>query len=331
METESLLIKSFWENQRVFVTGGMGFIGSNLIKKLNELGCTKIRIYDKPDANNVKNIKDLYYESIELDENFVLDKENVDIVFHLAANSSTRTQNFDEIEEINVNFTKRLIKKCSERDIPIFYASSAAIYGNIFVDRMNDDVERLSYDAGPENLYALSKHIVDLWAKMYFSERKDIAVALRYFNVWGPRDLHKGSMKSYINKLILLDKSKKTIEQPFSICKGRIIERDFIFVEDAVNLTLLIAQYSIKNETNKFDVYNIGTGNSIGFFDFFKRISKKPLNINVELPKNFEAGYQIQTKANIRKIKSIANVDDFSFVSIEDGIEKCKNWIRENT
>ena len=193
----------------IIVTGGAGFIGSNLIRALNERGINDILMVDSlANGRKMHNIADLniadYMDKAEFIANLALPKflDKVQAVFHQGACSATTEWNGQYVMQNNYDYSKRLLQACAGRNIPFIYASSASVYGNgehgFSVDRACEH---------PINMYAYSKFQFDQYVRSLPPEVKNQIVGLRYFNVYGQREQHKGSMSSTAyHKLLLITK-----------------------------------------------------------------------------------------------------------------------------
>lgn len=296
----------------IVVTGGAGFIGSATVWALNQRGRTDVVIVDNVDHEEKEhNVGHLRYDQIvgivDFRKQLLAGEfdpptggQNVEAIIHLGACSSTMEKNWEYLLDTNVKYTKDIIRWCADHSIRCVYASSAATYGN--GEHGYDDDHALFNQLTPLNLYGKSKLLVDIWARDGGYLHR--AVGLRYFNVFGPNEWHKGSMKSVIatkypdvaaNKPITLFKSYKD-----GYADGEQ-QRDFIYVKDAVRATL----FFLDNPEHS-GVFNVGMGNTKTWIDVARAIftaAGKDENIEfVPMPEQLQSQYQYFTQANIKKL-----------------------------
>ena len=315
----------------IVVTGGAGFIGSAIVWKLNQLGKTNIIIVDELGKDEKwKNLVGLKYEDFVNKLEFieqVLDDVipyNVEAIVHMGANSSTTEKDADHLIDNNYNYTKELAKYCVEKHIRFIYASSAATYGDGELG-FNDDESKLE-TLRPLNMYGYSKQLFDLWAKR--NAISDRIVGIKYFNVYGPNEYHKGDMRSVVHK---------AFEQVRDAGKVRLFKslnpkykdgeqmRDFVYVKDAVDMTLFFLD---KPHIN--GIFNVGAGKARTWNDLVTSLFNavgKPVNIEyIDLPNHLADTYQYFTEANLGKIKNAGY--EKSTISLEDGVtDYVKNYL----
>lgn len=315
----------------IVVTGGAGFIGSAIVWKLNQLGKTNIIIVDELSKDEKwKNLVGLKYEDFVNKLEFieqVLDDVipyNVEAIVHMGANSSTTEKDVDHLIDNNYNYTKELAKYCVEKHIRFIYASSAATYGDGVLG-FNDDESKLE-SLRPLNMYGYSKQLFDLWAKR--NAISDRIVGIKYFNVYGPNEYHKGDMRSVVHK---------AFEQVRDAGKVRLFKslnpkykdgeqmRDFVYVKDAVDMTLFFLDNPDIN-----GIYNVGAGKARTWNDLVTSLFNavgKPVNIEyIDLPNHLADKYQYFTEANLGKIKNAGY--EKSTISLEDGVtDYVKNYL----
>ncbi len=306
----------------IVVTGGSGFIGSALIWRLNQLGRSDIIVVDHFGENEkFKNLIPLRFIDVFDREYFgsmvqdgFLKNNKVDVIYHLGACSSTTMLDFNYLLHNNYEFSKFLCGNALENNIRFVYASSAATYGD-GSNGYSDDEENLEL-LRPLNGYGYSKHLFDLWIKN--NGYLDKVAGLKYFNVYGPNEYHKKEMRSVVNKCFEqiknTGKSRLFKSTDVSIPDGEQ-KRDFIYVKDAVEMTIFFGENKIVN-----GIYNIGTGKANSFNSFVKPIFKAlGLKENIEyfdMPEILVDKYQNFTQADISKLrnagytKNITEIDD---------------------
>lgn len=315
----------------IVVTGGAGFIGSAIIWGLNRRGRSDILVIDmNADTEGYENLRSLNFAKY-LDKKNFLDKlgekkfsNEINGIIHMGACSDTTEKDEIFLMKNNYEYTKRLASWASTNDKRFLYASSAATYG-MGENGFSDDHLKLKR-LKPVNLYGKSKHRFDLWAleKGYL---RSIA-GLKYFNVFGPNEYHKGDMRSMV---------LKSFEQIQETGKVKLFKsnnpdygdgeqvRDFIYVKDVVKMTLFIYD---NLEVN--GIINIGTGIARSFNDLVKAVfdsmDKKPGIEYIDMPGKLNQQYQSYTRADIAKLKALGYAEHIS--TLEEGIEDyLKNYL----
>ena len=315
----------------IVVTGAFGFIGSCLISKLNQDGITNIIAVDdfsngKINPND-KKISKYIYRNEFLDW---LDKKEfkVDFIFHLGARADTMEKSEQLFDELNLNYSKKLFSICTKYQIPIIYASSAATYG-LGEDGYNDD-ESLIPELKPLNPYGWSKQKFDIWV-LEQKDKPNFWTGLKFFNVYGPNEYHKGKMSSIVHHCFnqIKDHSKMNLFQSHKegIEHGHQ-KRDFIYVLDV--LDVMIWFYTSRKNSG---IYNLGTGESRTFLDVAKSVFKsldKKENINfIPTPLSIRDSYQYFTQANMGKLRKIGYKKPFT--TLEVGIDDyIKNYLNKD-
>ena len=300
------------------LTGGAGFIGSNILKMLNDSGLDDVVIVDNiASTDKWKNLVGKKYAEYIHKNEFLQKPQPKDIshIIHIGACSSTTEKDFDYLYKNNFEYTKKLWQFCAEKEINFIYASSAATYGNGengFSDTC--DLNTLQ----PLNGYGYSKHIFDLWAEKQTKKPKQY-VGLKFFNVYGPNEYHKGTMASVIYhgyKQIKETGKMKLFKShnPKYADGGQL--RDFVYVKDVCN----VVKFFIENP-DKNGLFNVGTGKAESFetlgLSIFKALDI-PANIEyIDMPEHLRAKYQYFTEANIDKLRGIGYNEPFH--SLEDG------------
>ena len=315
----------------IVVTGAAGFIGSAIVWRLNTLGKEDIVIVDELGMEEKwKNLVGLKYSNFIHKDDFIamiLDDEvtfSIDSLIHMGANSSTTEMNADHLLFNNYEYTKELAKYSIKNDIRFIYASSAATYGDGSLG-FDDDENRLE-TLRPLNMYGYSKQMFDLWAKRQGILNK--IAGLKYFNVFGPNEYHKGDMRSVAHKAFgqINDTGKLRLFKSHNPkYKDGEQLRDFVYIKDAVDMTLFFLEHKDKN-----GIYNIGAGKARTWNDLAKAIFNalnKPLNIEYfDPPKQLEEKYQYFTEANLDKLKKAGY--NKPLTSLEEGVaDYVKNYL----
>jgi ADP-L-glycero-D-manno-heptose 6-epimerase len=295
------------------VTGGAGFIGSNLVEQLGARGRLAVVIDDFATADKWANVRHSnIHDLVDWTETFAwLDRnaDRVGQVFHLGAISSTTANDLKALLKHNVHFSNTVWDWCAARGKPLLYASSAATYGDGsrgFADNMAlDELEKLA----PLNPYGWSKHLVDLRVSRSVAggaKQPPAWYGVKFFNVYGPREHHKGDMRSVALKLYETVKAGGPIEL-FRSYRPNFADgmqlRDFMHVGDSVDVMLwLMAQQPPSG------IYNIGTGRAEAFLEIAKAIiAATGANATVrfiDMPEAIRERYQYFTQANMSKLRS---------------------------
>ena len=318
----------------IVVTGAAGFIGSCLVSKLNSEGFNHIIVVDKFD-NEEKN-KNLegkrILESIDRDNFFTwLDTvgEKVEFIFHLGARTDTAEFDKDLLNKMNTEYTKQIWEKCIQYQIPMVYASSAATYG--LGEYGYDDNQENIPNLIPLNPYGESKNDFDKWA-IEQEQQPFFWAGLKFFNVYGPNEYHKGRMASVImHAFNQIDKTgaMKLFRSHNPEFKDGEQMRDFVYVKDVVDVC-----YFLMHHRRDSAIYNLGSGKARTFLDLvratFKAMDKKEDISFIDTPADIRDKYQYFTEANMAKLKSIGFTQEFT--SLEDGVEDyVKNYLSSNS
>ncbi len=316
----------------IVVTGAAGFIGSVLTGRLNYDGLTDLVLVDdfsNSDKNrNLENKK--YTLKIAREEFFEwLDKnhEQVDFVLHIGARTDTTEFDKSVFDKLNLNYTKEVWKRCARYDIPLIYASSAATYGmgELGYNDDHDIVEKLK----PLNPYGESKNDFDKWA-LKQPKQPPFWAGLKFFNVYGPNEYHKGRMASVIfhafNQIQNTGKVKLFKSHNPDFMDGEQL-RDFVYVKDVVNVIIFLM-----NKRPEPGLYNLGTGKARTFIDLakstFEALDKQPVIEFIDTPVDIRDKYQYFTEANIAKL--LAAGYDKPFTSLENGVDDyVRNYLVE--
>jgi ADP-L-glycero-D-manno-heptose 6-epimerase len=307
----------------IIVTGAAGFIGSCLIQKLNELKFRYIIAVD--DFSNAEKNLNLankaIMERVDRKDLFAwLEKNNREVEFFFHIGARTDTTEFDTaiFDELNLDYSKKVWEACVNYQIPLVYASSAATYG--LGENGYEDREELISSLKPLNPYGDSKNDFDIWA-LNQPKKPFFFAGLKFFNVYGPNEYHKGRMASVIwhayqqitkNGVLKLFKSHR------SDFKDGEQMRDFIYVKDLIDVCIFLMEHR-KNS----GIYNLGTGKARSFNDLgvatFQALDLKPTIEYIDTPADIRDKYQYFTEATMQKLRSIGY--DKPFTSLEDGVE----------
>lgn len=293
----------------IVVTGAAGFIGSAIVWALNKKGFHDIHAVDfLQHDNRWQNLanfkitdyeeKDAFIKRVIFDDKVL--KDSVEGIIHMGACSSTTETDASFLIENNYKYTQVLAKWCVKNNNKFVYASSAATYG-AGEHGFNDNHEGLE-KLKPMNKYAFSKQLLDLWAQR--EGNLDKICGLKYFNVYGPNEEHKEDMRSVVHKAYgqIKETGKLKLFKSYkdSYADGGQL-RDFIYVKDAVDMTLFAYEKGIKG------IYNVGTGKARSFADLGAAVFKamgKPVNIEyIEMPESIRDKYQYFTEAKMDKIQ----------------------------
>lgn len=311
----------------IVVTGAAGFIGSCLVSKLNDLGIRRVVIVDKF-SNDIKEhnlVEKKFLARIERDEFIEWFDENgdeVDFVFHIGARTDTTEFDKEIFDRLNLNYSKSVWKLATKHKIPLVYASSAATYGlgeNGYFDR-HDIVERLK----PLNPYGDSKNDFDKWV-LNQHQSPPFWAGLKFFNVYGPNEYHKGRMASVIfhaYKQILHTGGMKLFKSHNPEYENGEQKRDFIYVKDVVDVCVFLM-----NNKPTSGLYNLGTGEARTFNEL-ARYTFDALNLNhnisyIDTPIDIRDKYQYFTEAKMNKLIEAGYTK--GFYSLEHGI---KDYVR---
>jgi ADP-L-glycero-D-manno-heptose 6-epimerase len=309
----------------IIVTGGAGFIGSNIVKALNDAGEDKILVVDHlGEGEKWKNLLELSFVDYEHKDDFLIMLERglfdhgISAVIHMGACSSTTEQNADYLIANNYQYSRSLAQRyAGNTGVRFIYASSAATYGD--GSRGYSDAHDALSLLRPLNMYGYSKHLFDLWALRTGFLKK--AVGLKYFNVFGPNEYHKGDMRSVVIRSFFqartLDKVKLFKSYRVDYKDGEQC-RDFIYVKDAVKVTLHFLERPDAN-----GIFNVGTGIPRNFNDLasavFSAIGKSENIEYIDMPEGLEKRYQYYTCAQVEKLRAAGFSDKFA--TLEDAVQ----------
>lgn len=323
----------------IVVTGAAGFIGSCLVGFLNNEGYNNLYLVD--DFSRLDKAQNLAGKKFvqQIDREFFFEwleneKREIGFFYHIGARTDTTEFDYSVHEHFNVEYSKKIWKYCSENNIPLVYASSAATYGAGELGYKDDEaiIDKLR----PLNPYGVSKNEFDKWA----IRQKNAPLAwagLKFFNVYGPNEYHKSRMASVIfhsfnqiidNGFVKLFKSHKP-----EYNDGEQL-RDFIYVKDVLKICFWFLKCWRSNQEDFITgIYNVGTGEARSFKDLvnytFVGLDMKPLIEYIDMPIDIRDTYQYYTQADMHKIKNAGYSEDF--FSLEKGVEDyVRNYLLNN-
>ncbi|WP_100551228.1 ADP-glyceromanno-heptose 6-epimerase [Caedibacter taeniospiralis] len=325
----------------IIVTGGAGFIGANIVKQLNIRGHQDILVVDNlKNGHQFINLVDYeiadycdqneFLQAINTDLAYLaptsglsyLKIENITAIIHQGACSATTEWDGQYIMDNNYQYSKTLLHFCMRHKIPFIYASSAATYGN-----NTTFIEERQYER-PVNVYGYSKFLFDQYVRKYLPHAQSQIVGLKYFNVYGPHEMHKGSMASVAfqhYKQFKVAKKLKLFGAYDGFQAGEQL-RDFIYVEDAAKVNLWFLDHP---ETS--GIFNCGTGTA----EPFNRIANSILDFYgkgeleyIEFPDHLKGHYQSYTEANLDKLRETGC--DVGFRDVKTGVTEYLHWLEKN-
>ncbi|MFA7618458.1 MAG: ADP-glyceromanno-heptose 6-epimerase [Thiohalomonadaceae bacterium] len=310
----------------IIVTGGAGFIGSNIAKALNERGRTDILVVDDlTDGTKLKNIADCEIQDyLDKDEFLARVKKGdgfgkVEAVFHEGACSSTTEWDGRFVMDVNYEYSKALLHWCLEKGASYLYASSASVYGGGSVFKEEREYEQ------PLNMYGYSKFLFDQYVRRVLPTAHSQIAGFRYFNVYGPREQHKGSMASvafHHNNQIKESGKVRLFEGCDGYDNGEQ-RRDFIYVGDVVAVNLWFMDHREKS-----GIFNLGTGRSQSFNDVARAVIAHHGKGEIEyipFPEHLKGRYQSFTEADMGKLRAAGY--DAPFKTVEEGVGLYMQWL----
>jgi len=310
----------------IIVTGGAGFIGSNLVKGLNEQGRKDLLVVDNlSDGGKFTNLADCEIADYQDKTDFMAQLKarqlpaDIEAVFHLGACSATTEWDGRYMMENNYEYTKQVFHYCIEKRIPMIYASSAAVYGGNEVFKESLENER------PLNVYGYSKFLFDQYLRRHQADIQSQVVGLRYFNVYGPREAHKGSMASvafHLNNQMHESGRVKLFAGSDGYGDGEQ-RRDFIYVGDTVKAKL----WFLANP-DKSGIFNLGTGRAQPFNDVANAVlawHKKGELEYIPFPDHLKGRYQSFTQADINALRQAGYTEPFK--TVEEGAQHYLDWL----
>ena len=317
----------------IIVTGAAGFIGSCLVGRLNQAGFSDVVVVDDfTKTEKDLNLKDKSIaERVERNqfENWLQNQtEKIEVIFHIGAR--TDTTEFDKaiFDELNLNYTKMLWNYCADHSIPLIYASSAATYG--LGEFGYEDNHEIIPSLKPLNPYGDSKNDFDVWA-LKQEKQPPFWAGLKFFNVYGPNEYHKGRMASVIFHAFNQISEKGEVKlfrshNPDYTDGGQL--RDFVYVKDVVEVCMFLMEKQPES-----GIYNLGSGIARTFLDLakntFKAMDKEEVIEFMDTPIDIRDKYQYFTEANMRKLLNAGY--DKGFHTLEEGVaDYVKGYLLKN-
>ncbi|EIJ42994.1 ADP-L-glycero-D-manno-heptose-6-epimerase [Beggiatoa alba B18LD] len=311
----------------IIVTGGAGFIGSNLINTLNQRGYQEILVVDNlKNGEKFKNLVDCQVSDfcdkksfLERVQNNVHLGNHIEAVFHLGACSSTTEWDGEYMMQNNFTYSKTLLHFCLAQQIPFIYASSASVYGGGTVFK-----EEPSYES-PLNVYGYSKFLFDHYVRARIKNSPSQIVGLRFFNVYGPKEQHKASMASvayHLNNQLLSTGRVCLFEGCDGYGNGEQ-QRDFVYVGDVAD----VCAWFLENQ-DKSGIFNVGTGRSQSFNAVAQAVlawhGRGQLEY-IPFPQHLRGRYQSFTQADISLLRNAGY--NHPFKTVEEGMRLYLDWL----
>jgi ADP-L-glycero-D-manno-heptose 6-epimerase len=312
----------------IIVTGGAGFIGSNIVVALNERGIDDIIIVDRlGKGEKWKNLRGLRYREVIHKDIFLEAIVQGDIpepaaVFHMGACSATTERDADYLLQNNYWYTRHLCAWALSTDARFITASSGATYGDGTLGYSDDDA--VTPALRPLNMYGYSKQMFDEWALQ--NDLYSRIVALKFFNVFGPRESHKGDMRSVVHKAyheVVATGQISLFRSENPAYRDGEQMRDFVYVKDAVEVALHFFDHQSKS-----GLFNCGTGRARTWLDLanavFAAMGREPMINWIDLPPHLSGKYQYHTLADTEKLRAAGYTREFS--TLESGVA---DYVRE--
>lgn len=309
----------------IVITGGAGFIGSAFLAKLNQQNISDVLVVDELGTTEKwKNLVGKQFNDYLHKEKFLTSLEaeqftKIDAIVHMGANSSTTERDVEHLMENNFHYTMRLAEWSMKHKVRFMYASSAATYGGGEFG-FSDDQDAVTKQLRPLNAYGYSKQLFDLWAMQH--KITDKIVGIKFFNVFGPNEYHKGDMKSLVCKAYYQIQQTGTVKL-FKSYRPEYADgeqvRDFVYVKDC-NKVL----WWLLNTPSVNGIYNLGTGKARSWnalaTAIFSALDLPPKIEYIEMPESIRGAYQYHTEATMKKLYGLAGCK-IEFRSLEDSVK----------
>ncbi len=316
----------------ILVTGGAGFIGSNLVASLNERGMKDIVVNDDVAGAKSRNLAKRQVREVVPPADLLrwLDGKKLDAVLHMGAISSTTATDERAVMAANYDLPMRLLDRCAQTKTPLIYASSAATYGDGAQGFDDDNAPDALARLRPLNLYGLSKQRFDLAVVERARQKGAVPpqwAGLKFFNVFGPNEQHKGEQMSVVAKNFPRAKAGEPVRL-FRSDKPGIADgeqkRDFIYVEDAVDVVLWLLDHP-----DVSGIYNVGTGEARSFKDLihalFRALGRAPNIEYIDMPPELASRYQYLTQARMERLRQAGY--DRPFTPLEAAVERYVRYL----
>lgn len=317
----------------IIVTGAAGFIGSCLVNKLNNKGFKDIVVVDDFSVERKKkNLENKIFRQ-KLDRMLLFEwleekHSQVSFIFHIGARTDTAEMDKGIFDLLNLNYSKRLWQVCSRHNIPMVYASSAATYGA--GEHGYSDNHSLIGRLKPLNPYGESKNEFDKWV-LKQHHKPDFWAGLKFFNVYGPNEYHKGRMASVVfhtfNQILESGGMKLFRSHRPDYRDGEQL-RDFVYVKDVVKVC-----YHLMLHKGQSGIFNLGTGKERSFIDLaeatFSAMGREPAISFIDIPEDIRDSYQYYTRAEMDKLRAAGYTEDF--YTLEQGVrDYVQNYLSGN-
>ena len=322
------------KNSTIVVTGAAGFIGSCMVSYLNQQGFENLILVDEfdDDEKELNLLHKKFLVRVEREDFFdwaQREKPPIAFVFHLGARTDTTEFDYSIHQHLNVEYSQKIWNFCTQHNIPLVYASSAATYGEgeLGYDDSHDVVEQLQ----PLNPYGISKNEFDKWM-LHQHAHPPFWAGLKFFNVYGPNEYHKARMASVIfhsfNQVKQQGKVKLFRSHKDGYEDGEQL-RDFIYVKDVISVC-----YWLMENKPVSAIYNLGTGHARSFNDLVKAtfagLDMEPVIEYIDMPADLRGKYQYFTEANMDKLKAAGYTREF--YSLEKGVDDyVRNYLVKNS
>jgi ADP-L-glycero-D-manno-heptose 6-epimerase len=316
----------------ILVTGGAGFIGSNLVASLNERGIGDVVVNDDVAGAKAKNLAKRRLREVVAPADLLrwLDGKKLDAVLHMGAISSTTATDERAVMAANYDLPMRLLDWCAQTQTPLIYASSAATYGDGGEGFDDDNAPEALARLKPLNLYGASKQRFDLAVIERARDRRAVPpqwAGLKFFNVFGPNERHKAEQMSVVAKSFSRAKAGEPVclfrsDKP-GIADGEQ-KRDFVYVEDAADVVLWLLDHPAVS-----GIYNVGTGKAESFKDLigalFRALGRAAHIEYVEMPPELASRYQYLTQARMERLRQAGY--DRPFTPLEAAVERYVRYL----